>query len=177
MGVDPFTCSKWPALTFIGVSILSMTEDYVIRSMRHSDLARVVEIEKLCYSHPWSAELFQRELDNPLASMDLLWIEGELAGYLCSWMVSGELTILNVAVAPRFRRRGMAAALLRHVIEKNRSRGLDRVFLEVRVGNIGAIALYRSFGFRKMSVRKRYYPDGEDALVMKLEEEQTGFKF
>jgi ribosomal-protein-alanine N-acetyltransferase len=152
---------------------LTMTEDYVIQPMRQSDLARVVEIENLCYPNPWSAELFQRELDNPLASVELLWIAGELAGYLCSWMVSGELTILNVAIAPPFRRRGAAAALLRHVIGKNRSQGLERVFLEVRVGNIGAITLYRSFGFQEVTLRRRYYPDGEDAMVMMKDERQA----
>jgi len=137
--------------------------------MQPSDLARVVEIENLCYPNPWSAELFVRELDNPLAAVDLLWLEGEIAGYLCSWLVSGELNILNVAVVPAFRRRAAAAALLRHVIEKSRRQGLERSFLEVRVGNAGAIALYRSFGFKPVSIRKRYYPDGEDAVVMELD--------
>lgn len=145
---------------------LIMTEDYVIRPMQPSDLAWVVEIENLCYPNPWSAELFQRELNNPLAAVDLLWIEGELAGYLCFWLVSGELNILNVAVAPGFRRRGAAAALLRHVIEKSRRQDFERAFLEVRVSNAGAIALYRSFGFKASSIRKRYYSDGEDAMIM-----------
>jgi ribosomal-protein-alanine N-acetyltransferase len=146
-----------------------MIEDHVIRPMQPSDLARVVEIENLCYPNPWSAELFERELDNPLAAVDLLWVEGEIAGYLCSWLVSGELNILNVAVVPAFRRRGAAAALLRYVIEKSRRQGLERSFLEVRVGNAGAIELYRSFGFKPVSIRKRYYPDGEDAVVMELD--------
>jgi ribosomal-protein-alanine N-acetyltransferase len=146
-----------------------MTENYLIRPMQTSDLASVLEIENLCYPNPWSAELFQRELDNPLADVDLLWIEGTLAGYLCSWLVSGELNILNVAVAPDFRRRGAAAVLLRHVIGKSRNQGLERAFLEVRVGNAGAIALYRSFGFREVSLRKRYYPDGEVAIIMDLD--------
>jgi len=143
-----------------------MTEDYLIRPMQLSDLARVLEIENLCYPNPWSAELFQRELYNSLSAIDLLWLEGELAGYLCSWLVSGELNILNVAISPAFRRRGAAAALLCHVLERSRRQGLERAFLEVRVGNGGAIALYRSFGFRETSLRKRYYPDGEDAMIM-----------
>jgi ribosomal-protein-alanine N-acetyltransferase len=146
-----------------------MTEDHVIRPMQPSDLARVVEIENLCYPNPWSAELFKRELDNPLAAVDLLWLEGEIAGYLCSWLVSGELNILNVAVVPAFRRRGAAAALLRHVIGKSRRQDLERSFLEVRVGNAGAIELYSSFGFKPVSIRKRYYPDGEDAVMMELD--------
>jgi len=146
-----------------------MIDDYVIRPMQPSDLTRVIEIENLCYPNPWSEELFVRELDNPLAAVDLLWLEGELAGYLCSWLVSGELNILNVAVSPCFRRRGAAASLLRHVIEKSRLQGLERAFLEVRIGNSGAIALYRSFGFKEISLRKGYYPDGEDAMVMELD--------
>jgi ribosomal-protein-alanine N-acetyltransferase len=165
MGIASFS-PPFGAGPIVGFFSLTMTENYLIRPMQPSDLARVLEIEDLCYPNPWSAELFQRELDNHLAAVDLLWVEGELAGYLCSWLVSGELNILNVAVAPDFRRRGAAAALLRHVVEKSRDQGFERAFLEVRIGNAGAIALYRSFGFKSVSLRKCYYPDGEDALVM-----------
>jgi ribosomal-protein-alanine N-acetyltransferase len=136
--------------------------------MALADLEEVVAVENLCYSHPWSAELFRRELDNPLSTVDLLWVDGKLAGYLCSWLVCGELHILNVATAPAFRRRGVAAALLRHLFARSRGQGLERAFLEVRASNAGAIALYRAFGFHPVSRRQRYYPDGEDALIMEL---------
>lgn len=141
-----------------------------IRSMTPEDLARVAAVERLCQTHPWSAELFSRELENPFSTIDLYCLDGSVAGFLCSWYVQGEMEILNVATAPAFRRRGVARKLLHHALDRGRQQGLDRTFLEVRVGNEGAIALYRSFGFLPIATRKRYYADGEDALVMELRE-------
>lgn len=137
-----------------------------IRPMTRADLDEVVAVERLCHTHPWSAELFLRELGNPLSSVDVLWFGEMLAGFLCSWMVSGELHIHNVATAPAFRRRGVAAALLRHAFERARRQGLESAYLEVRAGNAGAIALYQKFGFGIVSRRPRYYADGEDAVLM-----------
>jgi ribosomal-protein-alanine N-acetyltransferase len=137
-----------------------------IRPMTMCDLEQVVAIERLCHDHPWSAELFQRELANPISTIDLFWFDKKLAGYLCSWMVGDELEILNVATAPAFRRRGVAAALMRHVFARVHRQGLDSAFLEVRVGNTGAIDLYHKFGFAVVARRSRYYADGEDALLM-----------
>jgi ribosomal-protein-alanine N-acetyltransferase len=141
-------------------------EPFVIRPFRRADLDRVMAIERDCYSHPWSGNQFLEEIRNPFSSVDLLWLETELAGYLCSWIVVGELHILNLATAPRYRRRGIAAALLAHAIDRARPQGLVRAFLEVRVSNSAAIDLYRRFGFRPLFRRPGYYPDGEDAFVM-----------
>lgn len=143
---------------------------FEIRPMAICDLDQVVAVERLCHAHPWSVELFQRELANPVSSVDLLWFGETLAGFLCSWMVAGELEILNVATAPTCRRSGVAAALLRYGFARARQRGLESAFLEVRVGNIGAISLYRKFGFTVVSRRSHYYADGEDALIMQWRE-------
>jgi len=110
--------------------------------------------------------MFQSELDNPLAHIDLLWLNGSLAGYLCSWQVCRELSIHNIATTPAMRRRGVARTLLEATLHRHRRTGLDRALLEVRVSNRAAIELYRSFGFRSIDCRKSYYRDGEDALVM-----------
>ncbi len=142
---------------------------YSIRLMEKKDLDVVVGAERLCYPYPWSAELFQQELDNPLSTVELLFINEQLAGYLCSWLVCGELHIHNVATLPLFRRRGVAARLMRHAMARCPVGEPEKVFLEVRAGNAGAIALYRSFGFADVMVRKNYYPDGEDALLMELD--------
>lgn len=136
--------------------------------MTRADLAEVLEVERAGFSHPWTEAMFLAELDNPQASVDLLWLDDLLAAYLCSWLVCGELHILNVLTAPAFRRRGLARRLLDHVIERCRPDGLERVLLEVRIGNQAAIALYEHYGFTRDGVRKRYYPDGEDALLMTL---------
>jgi len=137
-----------------------------IRQMRKQDIDDVLAIEKDCHENPWSADLFLHELENPVSTIDLFWADDKVAGFLCSWLIAGELEILNVATAPDFRRRGIAAALMKHVFARARSQGLERAFLEVRVGNLGAIKLYRQFGFREVARRSRYYTDGEDALLM-----------
>ncbi|MBE0597173.1 MAG: ribosomal protein S18-alanine N-acetyltransferase [Desulfuromonadales bacterium] len=137
-----------------------------IRPMTPADLDAVLAVERQCYAHPWSAGFFLQELANPLATVDLLWIEGALAGYLCSWRVDGELHILNLATAPLFRRHGIGSALLRRAFSHGIAQGVEKAFLEVRVSNEAAIDLYRHFGFRTIFRRPCYYPDGEDAWVM-----------
>ena len=138
----------------------------MIRSMTEADLDQVLAIECLCHSTPWSRAMFQNELDNPLSRIDLLWLDGRLAGFLCSWRVCRELSILNIATAPAMRRRGVARTLLERALDRNMQAGLDRALLEVRASNQAAITLYLSFGFRQIDCRQNYYRDGEDALVM-----------
>ena len=142
---------------------------YSIRPMEEKDLDAVLQAERECHSHPWSAEIFRRELANPVSSRRLLILDGELAAYLCAWYLVGELHIHNIATRPAFRRRGLALELLKSMIDECRQVGLERVLLEVRAGNIGAIALYRTFGFSETGRRQDYYPDGEDAVLMELE--------
>ncbi|PLX84707.1 MAG: ribosomal-protein-alanine N-acetyltransferase [Desulfuromonas sp.] len=147
-----------------------MPDCHTIRQMTPEDLEAVLALESTCYRQPWSRELFLRELENPHAEIDLLWIGNRLAGFLCSWMIGPELEIHNVATSPELRRGGVGSSLLRHVLSRGRSRGLERAFLEVRKGNLAAIALYRAFGFSTVAVRTGYYQDGEDALIMELHE-------
>jgi len=142
-----------------------------IRPMTAADLPRVYALECAAQPSPWSLEHFAAELDNPCARIDLCWRDGELAGYLCTWLIAGELQIQNLATAPAFRRQGVAARLLQHLLERSRAVGLDAAWLEVRAGNVAAIALYERFGFRIVGRRSRYYADGEDALVMCCREE------
>jgi [ribosomal protein S18]-alanine N-acetyltransferase len=137
-----------------------------IRPMTLADLPQVMIIEGLCHQNPWSEELLRQEIEEPLARTALLWRGDELAGYICARLLLGELEILNIATAPAFRRQGVAATLLRHLFEQTRRQGMERAFLEVRAGNAAAQALYRAFGFRPCGVRRHYYTDGEDALLM-----------
>ncbi len=141
-------------------------ESFSIRGMTESDLDEVLAVERLCYSHPWTEDHFRNELTNPFAAVDLLITEEGVVGYLCSWYLHGELEILNVATAPPFRRRGVAHALLEHVLGRSRKQALRKGYLEVRAGNLGAIALYEAHGFKVTARRPGYYPDGEDALLM-----------
>lgn len=94
-----------------------------------------------------------------------LWREAE--GFVLARAAAGEAEILTLAVAPVARRRGLGAALLAAAMAAARARGAEAMFLEVSEGNAPARALYRSFGFAEVGRRRRYYPDGSDALVLR----------
>jgi ribosomal-protein-alanine N-acetyltransferase len=87
-------------------------------------------------------------------------------GFLVFWHVADEIHVLNVAVDPAYRRRGVGRELMSKAIEFGRSRRVRHLLLEVRRSNAAAIALYRSLGFYAMAVRRAYYSDGEDAVEM-----------
>ena len=140
----------------------------VFRRMREADLPRVMEIERAAFSHPWTEELVRRELGHEFSTVLLACggDSGAVQGFAVVWLVHDELHVLNVAVAPEARRRGVARALLAEVEERARGQGARVAMLEVRRSNGPAIALYRAAGYREVAVRPRYYPDGEDARVM-----------
>ena len=137
-----------------------------IEPMTRADLPAVYQLEFASQHHSWSMQHFADELANPVAKIDLYWCRDVLAGFICSWLIAGELQIQNLATLPSLRRQGVAARLLEYVIERSRRLDLNSVCLEVRIGNTPAIALYQRFGFVVAGRRPAYYPDGEDALLM-----------
>jgi ribosomal-protein-alanine N-acetyltransferase len=137
--------------------------------MRELDLPRVMEIERAAFSHPWSEEMIRRELEHEFSTVLLATDgrDGPILGFAVVWLVHDELHVLNVAVAPESRRRGVARSVLDRVEGNGREQGARVAMLEVRRSNAPAIALYRSLGYHEVGVRPRYYAeDGEDALVM-----------
>ena len=140
----------------------------MIRPMTAADVPSVAALEKLCFSDPWSASLIASELDNPL-SLWLVWEEdGTAAAYLGVQRVPPQADVMNVAVSPALRRRGIARALFAEL--ERRLPEIDELFLEVRASNSGAIALYRTLGFEQVGRRPNYYLDPrEDALILRKE--------
>jgi ribosomal-protein-alanine N-acetyltransferase len=141
-----------------------------LEAMRAPDLDEVMAIESAIYSHPWTRGNF---LDSLRAAYDCrVWrAEGELVGYFILMAAAGEAHLLNLSIAARHQRSGHGRALLREAAELARRRGAASLFLEVRPSNLAAQALYTRFGFRRVSVRKAYYPSHsgrEDALVLAL---------
>lgn len=138
------------------------------RRMREADLPRVMEIEQAAFAQPWTEDLVRRELAHEFSTVLLATDgpEGPVAGFAIAWLVHDELHVLNVAVAPEARRRGVGRAVLEEIEGRGWAQGARVAMLEVRRGNAPAIALYRSHGYREVGLRPRYYPDGEDALVM-----------
>ena len=138
-----------------------------LEPMRDEDLDEVVAIEKAIYTHPWTRGNFS---DSVRAGYDCrTWrLEGELVGYFVLMAAAGEAHLLNLSIAARHQRSGHGSALLREALELARRRGARSLFLEVRPSNFAAQALYTRFGFRRIAVRRGYYPahfGREDALV------------
>ena len=141
-----------------------------LHSMREADLAEVLAIENAIYTHPWTMGNFA---DSLRAGYDCFtWrVGGELVGYFILMAAAGEAHLLNLSIAERHQRRGHGTALLREVAALARRRGAGNMFLEVRPSNQAAQNLYTRFGFRKIAVRRDYYPahfGREDALVFSL---------
>lgn len=137
-----------------------------IRPFHPADLPRILAIERQCHAYPWSEEIFRDEMETAHSRLWVCAAGEEIAGFLCWWTICGEIEIQNVATALRYRRQGVGRRLLAAVLAVARAEKIDRVILEVRVGNFGAITLYREFGFIDCGSRRCYYPDGEDALLM-----------
>ncbi len=138
-------------------------------SLSQKNAAEVAEIEKLCFSHPWSEQTLFSEMGDNNSRFFGVFIENEPVGYIGGRTVAGETEIFNVAVKPNFRRRGIAKALIDRFIEAAREQGTDKIFLEVRTSNLGAINLYERCGFVFCGLRKNYYTDPtENAILMHL---------
>ena len=138
-----------------------------LRPFRAQDIADAAEIERQIFTDPWPASFFEGELGTPQVYARIADRAGRLAGYSLAWLGAGEGHLGNLAVVAAERRRGVAAALLEDLLREARTRGVERVTLEVRVSNFAAQGLYRRHGFRLAGLRRRYYRDtGEDALIM-----------
>jgi ribosomal-protein-alanine N-acetyltransferase len=150
---------------------VDLRESIEIRKMTRQDLDEVLQIEGLSFPTPWSRTLFERELSTPLArSFVAREAQGKtILGYLCFWLVEEEAHILNLAVHPRHRNRGIGTLLLGHGVDYCRQDGVQVITQEVRRSNYKAMSLYRNFHFQPQGIRRRYYTDsGEDAVVMGL---------
>ena len=142
----------------------------MIVRMNESHVTAVAELEKICFSDPWSEKSVASELNNKLA----LWLvaeeESRVAGYIGSQTCGDESDVMNVAVHPDFRRRGIAEALVKDLVDQLKAIGSRCLTLEVRASNAPAIALYEKMGFVEVGRRKNYYRNPrEDALIMRKE--------
>ena len=135
--------------------------------MNKDHVSQIAQLEAQCFSDPWSEKSVASELENPLS----LWLvaeeNGQVCGYVGSQTVLDESDMMNVAVDPRFRRRGIARALIETLIAELSKMGSRCLRLEVRVSNENARALYARMGFQQLGLRKNYYHNPkEDALIL-----------
>lgn len=155
---------------------MSERPDWRLEQMTVGDLDEVLEIEAASHPTAWPRALFEGELGLAWARLRTLRSvsSGRMLGYIDFWLVHDELHVLNIAVAPRARRRGCARYMLEASIAEGVEQGVEYITLEVRIGNTGAIRLYESMGFEAVGRRRAYYSDtGEDALIMALEIESA----
>lgn len=140
----------------------------LVREMTSADLDSVLRVEESSFTMPWSRASFREELAlTDTRYWAVLEADGRLLGFGGIMVLDDEAHLLNLAVAPAFRREGLASALLAHLAVEARSRGASRLTLEVRPSNDAAVALYREAGFITEGIRTGYYPDThEDALIM-----------
>ena len=139
-----------------------------IRTMVHTDLAEVSDIERRSYDFPWSHGVFR---DCLLAGYQCIVLDrsGSVAGYAILSIAAGEAHILNLCVDPKYRQLGYGEKLLDAVLAQAAGAEVREIFLEVRPSNRKAIALYEKKGFRQVASRPAYYQarEGrEDAAVL-----------
>jgi len=141
--------------------------DVLIRPLKMSDLDAVDVIERRSYPTPWSRSMFAGELAKPASICLGAFVDDELVGYMIISRYVDAWHVMNLAVDPEYRRRGIASLLLDRLFETT-DEGTRRGYtLEVRVSNEGAIRLYERAGFRARGIRRGYYTDNrEDALIM-----------
>lgn len=129
----------------------------------------ILEIERASFPTPWSSNAFIQEARNPISHLWGLRDGDSLGGYICFWMFVSEIQLLNIAVHPKQRRKGLGELLLREMIRTGLASGVEQVWLEVRTSNLTAQRLYERLMFVEAGRRRRYYQDtNEDAIVMSL---------
>ena len=142
----------------------------IITKMKDDHVSQVAQLEKLCFSDPWSENSVASELENPLSLWLVAEMDGAVAGYVGSQTVIDETDMMNIAVHPDHRRQGIAAALIEALIEELKGKGSHCLTLEVRASNESARSLYEKLGFQQAGIRKNYYRNPkEDAIILRKE--------
>jgi [ribosomal protein S18]-alanine N-acetyltransferase len=139
-----------------------------VRRASLHDLDDISKIEIACFAAPWPREVLAEEIaERSWSRVVVASSQDTVIAFMVYWLVSSELHLLNLAVHPRWRRRGLGRMLVDHLVAEARVEGRLELLLEVRVSNAAAQELYRRVGFHEIMVRRRYYSDNqEDALVM-----------
>jgi ribosomal-protein-alanine N-acetyltransferase len=140
-----------------------------LRRWTQKDLPKLALLERACFTDPWTTEMLKGEFSREYAFGIVAEAGGEVLGYTCGLALFDDAELMRIAVLPDYRGQGIGKALLDALFKTALSLGAKRVFLEVRASNEVALGLYRSRGFEKTRLRKRYYASGEDGLEMKKE--------
>lgn len=142
-----------------------------IRKMTTSDIDGVLSVDAACFPVAWTRETYTLEVtDNSYASYFVIECDGEIIGFIGTWLIFDDAQITNIAILPKYRGYKIGEKLLGYTIQHLIGSGAKRLSLEVRKSNKVAKRLYKKFGLVSGGIRKNYYPDnGEDAVVMWVE--------
>ena len=134
----------------------------------------IYEIEQQSFSVPWRLESVLAELEGAANKLYMVICEeNHIVGYAGAWLVYDEGQITNIAILPSARGKGYGSKLTKQLIDECFSRGMHEIFLEVRISNLAALAMYRNLGFSVKGIRKEYYSEPtEDAYIMSLVSEE-----
>ena len=145
-----------------------------IRLATIEDAHAIYEIEQQSFSVPWRLESVLAELEGAENKLYMVICEvNHIVGYAGAWLVYDEGQITNIAVLPSARGKGYGSKLTKQLINECFSRGMHEIFLEVRISNLAALAMYRNLGFSVKGIRKDYYSEPmEDAYIMSLVSEE-----
>ena len=147
-----------------------MQSDIQIVPMTQAHTAQIAALETVCFSDPWPEQSIASELTNPLSLWLVAMDNDDVVGYIGSQSVLGEADIMNVAVSPAYRRRGIAVCLLNALQEALSRENVYSLALEVRASNDAAICLYHKLGYVQVGRRPNYYHrPKEDALILRKE--------
>ena len=135
-------------------------------TMAEEHISALAQLERECFSDPWSEKALAEELSNSNAVFRVALIDGEVAGYVGMLHVLDEGDICNVAVFDRFRRKGVASALIQHLVDYGVENQLSFITLEVRESNIGAQKFYETMGFETIGVRKNFYDNPKEHAIL-----------
>ena len=146
-----------------------------VRRATIEDAKEIFAIEMECFSVPWSLDSIEIELLNEDKKLYYVIENADgVVGYAGAWLVYDEGQITNIAIRPSARRQGFGAKLTSALIEECFKRGMNEIFLEVRISNLSALSLYRQLGFTVKGMRKNYYSEPkEDAYIMSLVKEEV----
>lgn len=135
--------------------------------MTKADVLAVYQLSSICFTMPWSKAAIEKEMDNPVATYFVAEQDQEIIGYSGLWLMADEAEVINIAVSPKYQGKGVGSQLLEALLSMAKSLNTIQVFLEVRVSNEAALALYKKHGFNELGRRKNYYHEPtEDAINM-----------
>lgn len=141
-----------------------------IKLMQLNDITDIVQLESELFDAPWSDKDFQYELEmNPFAQYYVFFENNVIIGYIGTWLIDRQCQITTLGVGKAFQGHGYGSQLMDYVFAQCQENHCQNINLEVRVSNYKAIGLYEKYGFKKITIRKDYYADHEDAYLMMKE--------